>query len=530
MHISPMKKILLLFVALSMVTGIYSQEIDMSKVSLDPLDDTRPYLGKEVVDTLGTCMAVKAELEAIAAQGFSALYSYGQTQFISDHKNEIDAEVDKLFGKYIPEIKEQAVVESENEYQSILQEAMSLSQENFSMYYTLRERLSYNAYYEPTAALRRLIPDVCEKLRAKWCKNMLRRKGDPKIEKLSKALQKELPKYKEQIIAPLIPVMEGKLMVSKKDELRLEAETNVLRNYISKVIELMPSIDSPECYGYILSWESTQKYFRDKYVFMNSKKKLITWRNPHYIESNEDHSWDWLSLADNENREWVESFSHGYDKYMIDHRHPEYIIRPLKAKTSNGVTEEIAGAFIGDTIKAFEKGYFDPKLQIIDKEIEKVLCFYELEHNKYNINDNPEYVKDAIRYLLVKDMGFFDGYHHDLSYSYEKSHKPETFDLAYRYIERLHEDHNKKFGISNNLKLHGCVRRIERVDATTYRYYVGWDNPIVILQKLYYGNYCAHLFPYSKVTTFNNKDYVIRKNRINNEKIVSYVYIVEKYE
>ena len=169
-------------------------------------------------------------------------------------------------------------------------------------------------------------------------------------------------------------------------------------------------------------------------------------------------------------------------------------------------------------------------MQIIDKEIEKVLCFYELEHNKYNINDNPEYVKDAIRYLLVKDMGFFDGYHHDLSYSYEKSHKPETFDLAYRYIERLHEDHNKKFGISNNLKLHGCVRRIERVDATTYRYYVGWDNPIVILQKLYYGNYCAHLFPYSKVTTFNNKDYVIRKNRINNEKIVSYVYIVEKYE
>ena len=101
MHINPMKKILLLFVALSMATGIYSQEIDMSNVSLDSLDDTRPYLGKEVVDTLGTCLAVKAELEAIAAQGFSAMDSYGQTQFIRNHKDEIDAEVDKLFGNLL---------------------------------------------------------------------------------------------------------------------------------------------------------------------------------------------------------------------------------------------------------------------------------------------------------------------------------------------------------------------------------------------------------------------------------------------
>ncbi len=219
----------------------------MSQVSFNLSDRTKPFLGKEVVDTIGTCKAVRAELESILSEGINAFNSsdgFGHRNFSRNYKSEIEAEQDKLLVQYETEIKTQAVTEAENEYQSILLEATNLKQEDIRRYYTPHDM---GSLYEPTSELWYLIPGVLVKLRQKYCYNIhVRVDGIPKLEKLSKSLQKELPKNKEKIIEELIPVVEKKLMSYKREELRTQAENNILRNYIKTILDRRHSEDSPE--------------------------------------------------------------------------------------------------------------------------------------------------------------------------------------------------------------------------------------------------------------------------------------------
>ena len=339
----------------------------------------------------------------------------------------------------------------------------------------------------------------------------------------------------------MIPVVEKKLLSYKRDELRTQAENNILRNYINTILDRMPSVESPECFKFIHSNNAptanendftipflSNRFFRDRDVFKTNKKKVITWKNPNYFK--EDNSWEWL-LEKEENvlwRERVEKHFPKEDIYFVDSRHPDFQIRRMYVKTQNG--REVNAAFAGDTLKgvsseyAYAKGY-------VDNEMEQILCFYELEHNKHNINAQPAYVKDRIRYDLVT---FYDeSYSHDLSFDYKKNHKPETVEISGQYIEQLHLDH-KDLGTYPSSFYHKikefAYKRSERVDGVTFRHYIGINEQIVILQKFVYGNYCWKLFPYSRVTTFNPKDYVINNEFINRNKVLTCYYVVEKYE
>ena len=169
---------------------------------------------------------------------------------------------------------------------------------------------------------------------------------------------------------------------------------------------------------------------------------------------------------------------------------------------------KVNAAFTGDTLNGVsnEYAYADGAL---DKELEQVLCFYELEHNKHNINAKPTYVKDKIRYELVNHFS----YSPEGSFEYKKSHKYETTKISEQYIKQLHLDHIKdldKYGEGSYNKFEAFKYiRTERVDGVTFRHYIGENEQIVILQKFVYGNYCWKLFQYSKVTTFNPQDYII---------------------
>ena len=529
-----------------MATWLYSQEVDMSQVSLNLSDRTKPYLGKEVVDTIGTCKAVRAELEAILSEGINAFNSsdnYGHHNFIHNYQSEIEVEQDKLLVQYEAEIKTRAVAEAEKEYHSILLEARNMKQDDIRRYYTPQYM---GSVYEPTTELCRLIPSVLVKLNQKYCYNIhVRVDGIPKLEKLSKALQKELPKNKGKIIEELIPTIEEKLMTYKRDELRTQAENYILRNHIKKILDRMPSVDSPECFDFIHSRGHTteetdnsipylsDKYFRERGVFKTNKKKVITWKNPNYFK--EDDSWDWL-LEKEENVPWRESVEKHFpveDTYIVDSRHPDFQIRRMYVKTQHGC--EVNAAFTGDILKGVSND-FSYRQGSVDTEMEHVLCFYELEHNQYDINAQPAYTKDAIRYALVRfhesDTG--GSYSYDFSFNYKKNHKSETMELADQYIKQLHLDHQIKLGSGKNqsIGIDGFKhRRTKRIDGTTFRHYIGDDEQIVILQKYVYGNYCTKLFPFSKVTTFNSQDYIINKDVFKPEnKVLTCYYIVEKYE
>ena len=98
MHTKAMKKILFSLIALSIVTGLYSQEVDMSQVSLELSDRRKPYLGKEIVDTIGTCKTVRAELETIMSEGINAFNSsdgFGHSRFSRNFQKEIEVEQNK---------------------------------------------------------------------------------------------------------------------------------------------------------------------------------------------------------------------------------------------------------------------------------------------------------------------------------------------------------------------------------------------------------------------------------------------------
>ncbi len=549
MQIKAMKKIILLFITLSIATGLYSQKVDMSQVSLNLSDRTKPYLGKEVIDTIGTCKAVRDRLDSIMLVGVSAFDDYdgfGHERFNRHYHDEIENERKKLLSQYVP----QAVIDAENEYQNILQEATNMKQSDISRYYT------YDSKYEPKPDLLRLVPKALVKLRQTYCSDMNNRPNKnpmlarlnqdvrnkigitnnnkieaPNLGKLSKALQKELPKNKEEIIKELTQ----RVLDSKKDELLIPAENNVLRNYLKQLIDRMPPIDSPNCFNFIhnsggntikdLSISYVFKtYTREGDIYKKYKKKIITWKNPNYFK--EDNSWNWLSIK-NGNESWREHVEKHYpveDSYDIDKRHPECQIRYMPV--INQYILNVSAAFVGDTLKGVSNE-FAYDYRYIDPELEKVLCFYELEHNKYNINAEPTYVKDCIRYVLVE---FCNNNSHDNSFEYKKNHKYETEEKSEQYIMQLHLDHKDLAKSFNKTVKEFKYKRTERVDGTTFRYYIGDKEQIVILQKFVYGNYCWHLFPYSKITTFSPQDYVINKEYINREKVLTCYYVVEKYE
>ena len=508
-----MRKILLLLMSLLIVTEISSQEIDMSQVSLDPNDTTKPFLGEEVVDTLATCKAVKAELESIATKGIKALDSKGYNGFTRKYKSNIDGEVQQLCLNFMQEIIEKAAAEAVEDYQRILKEAMDLSQEKIDVYYIHRNQ--WRGYFEATKALEQLIPRVLEQTYNKWHSLHLASGTSPQLEKLSKELQEELPKNKEKVITYLTSIREKEITDLRKIGFRSQAETNILRDYINRIMEQMPPVDDSECYKYIEKEfqrnYNSENFFYGNNVLKKNKKKIVTRKNPNYFKN--DSSWDWLSEKE---KERVVKHFPVEDIYYVDKRHPEYIIRNLNVGMRYGQDVYVAlqnDVLAGVTNNHARGGY-------LHYDLEQVLCMYEFEHNKYDVNKLPIYVQDCIRYSLITFKVSNVGYSYDNSWEYTKKHKPETFDISEKYIKQQHLDHDKLF--ENH--------RVEKVDGTTFRHYIGKDEQIVILQKYVYGNYCMWLFPFSKVTTLNPKDYIINKNVINRKKILTCYYVVEKYK
>ena len=111
-----------------------------------------------------------------------------------------------------------------------------------------------------------------------------------------------------------------------------------------------------------------------------------------------------------------------------------------------------------------------------------------MEHNKHNINAQPSYVKDRIRYDLVTYNYSNSSYSYDDSFEYKKNHKPETIEMSEQYIKQLHLDH-KDLGRWFYHKIDEFkYTRTERVDGLTFRHYIGANEQIVILQKFVYGN------------------------------------------
>ena len=539
-----MKKILLSFIALSIATGLYPQEVDMSQVTFKLNDWTKPYLAREIIDTIETCKAVKAELESIMSEGINAFNSsdhHGHDNFSHHFQKEIGVEQEALLSQYESEIKSLVVTEAEKEYQNLLQEATNLTQDMVRLYYNPRLGVDY----EPTDALKRLIPVALEKVRKKWNVTMhVTVTGIPDMKKLSKSLQKELPKNRDKIIEELIPIVENKLISSKRAELRIPAENSILRNHIKKIIDRMPPVDTPDCFEYIHAYGSdydkmdntiqylASRFFRDREALSQNKMKIGIWKNPYYYKY--DNSWEWLTKEEIDEdgrkieRERVEKHYPIEDTYWIDRRHPEFQIRRMYVKTQNG--REVNAAFVGDTLKGVSNEFAYAN-SYVDQEMEEVLCFYELEHNKHNINAQPSYVKDRIRYDLVTYEYSNSSYSYDGSFEYKKNHKYETIEMSEQYIKQLHLDH-KDLGKWFYHKIDEFkYKRTERVDGITFRHYIGENEQIVILQKFVYGNYCWKLFPYSKVTSFNPQDYIINKNVYKKEnKVLTCYYVVEKYE
>ena len=551
---------LLLFAVLSMPTGISAQDIDMSQVSLNSYDRTMPFLGKEVVDTLGTCRAVRAELDSIAAQGTNALTSsYGRSKFMQKYERAIDVEADQLVKEYVPEIAAQAATDSEEEFQRLLAAVQNLAEDpnSLSQYYAqLDETKSQTVktkgkkavvHYDQLNGIKDLQQYVSSFLNKYAGKLSFNISGNFSWKKASKALQKDLQKDKATAIGYLTAISQEKAINVKRSELRPQAEDNVLRKYIAEVVSRMPATDSPECYGYIHGYANnqvefeyhihriTRDYFNDREVFKTDKKKIITWKNPNYFK--DDDSWGWLTegIKDNhsgqQKTEWKEEMTHfpAEDRYFVNSNHPEYKVRHMNVCTQCGT--EVYAAFLNDTLAGVSNEYAIAR-SYIDRELEQILCFYEMEHNQHNINSQPAFVKDCIRYDLVHFRYSNDSFSHDLSFDYTKNHKAETIEMSEQYIRQLHLDH-KDLGEGGHF-YHKISKfeslRTERIDGTTFRHYIGKDEKIVILQKFVFGNYCTKLFPFSKVTTFNSKDYVINKDFINKEKVLTCYYVVEKYE
>ena len=548
-----MKKILLLFVLLPIVSGSFAQEVDMSQVSLQQSDRTKPFLGKEVIDSLGTCQAVRAELESIETQGVNAFKtnSQGYKNFIRHYDAQIKTEQNRLLEAYLAEIKTQAEANAEKEYQNLLVQAKYLEQDKMLSNYCesfRKDDKSNEGLKFVTKELEKYIQNLVAQHSRIIRNNYV---GDPNWEKLAKSLVKDLEKDKETAISYLIPIFQEKAKTAKKNELFPQATSIVLQKYISDVLQKIPSTDSPECFSYIHNWGNgmsdkehlitylSKNYFPDRQVLKTNKKKVITWKNPRYFK--DEDSWMWLSeknpdgIGSKAQWEKVEKHFPVEDSYLIDRHHPELQIRKMYVKTQHGC--EVYAAFDGDVLKGVSNHYAYRQGRL-DSEIEHALCFYELEHNHNNINAHPTYVKDAIRYGLVRfresDTG--GSYSYDLSFSYKKSHKGETEELADQYIKQLHLDNQEKLG-GGRAKDYGIYafrgftyRRTERVDGTTFRHYIGDNEQIVILQKFVYGHYCTKLLPFSKVTTFNPKDYMINNSVIKEKKVLTCYYVVEKFE
>ena len=526
-----MKKLLFFLFLTITIVKINAQEIDMSQISFDPSDITKPYLGKKVIDTVGICTAVKDDLENVMSQGIKALghskdscYLHFQRVF----KGEIDSKLENLLIPYESEFQTQAKTyaktEAENRYRRILNEASKLKSD-IHRYYTLDKT---GSLYEPSDVLWNLIPKVLVKLREKYNVSIRESKIPNQLEKLSKDLQKELPRNEKMIIEEFIPIFEENHVIYRRltmrEKLRTQAENTVLCNNIKIFLEKMPPVDAPECFDYIrkeetgdnLSNYKLKEIFRYRKEFNVNKMKVVTLKNPNYIFN--DNSWDWLSAEEKNadgniiRREHVVTHFPVKDSYLVDRRHPEYKVRELHAGLENG--GEVYAAFSGDSLKGVsDNGY-------IDHAIEQIRCFYELEHNKYNIDVQPSYVKDCIRYDLVTFRFGNSSYFYDNSWRYMKNHKVETKQMSEQYIRQLHLDHKK-----NN------YRYTVRVDGVTFRHYIGKNRKIIILQKFVYGNYCWKLFPYSKVTVFNSKDYVINNDVYKTDKkVLTCYFIVEKYE
>lgn len=286
-----MKKLLLFLFLTITIVKINAQEIDMSQMSFDPSDITKPYLGKKVIDTVGICTAVKEDLENVMSQGIKALgnskdscYNHFQRVF----KGEIDSKLDNLLIPYESEIQTQAKTyaknEAENKYRRILNEARNMKSD-IRRYFTLDKT---GSLYEPSDVLWNLIPKVLVKLREKYSVSVRESKISNQLEKLSKDLQKELPRNEKMIIEEFIPIFEDNYVIYRRltmrEKLRTQAENTVLRNNIKIFLEKMPPVDAPECFDYIrkdktddnFGNHSLKEIFRYRKEFNINKIKVIT--------------------------------------------------------------------------------------------------------------------------------------------------------------------------------------------------------------------------------------------------------------
>lgn len=462
------------------------------------------FLEVNTIDTTATCQQVRTGLaELVSTYPLDNYY----TAFCNYYFDEIEERE-----KNNSQIRIKARALAEREYENKMRIISTINKDQLNYYY----RRVYDGF-EPTDALYNIIPPVLEKMWVKWCKTFtmlyegyIVSIGAPSMSRLSKTLKKEYKSHKNEIIEYFMTEKQSEAA----ETIRRDIVQIMFRDKVNDLLDNMPTINIEGCYYYCFNqcMEFISNIAPDQLNLFEPCYKKSTIPNPNY------DAWGWLSHFNNEDREHVVTHYPIEDTYYIDHRHPEYIIRTdMEANTEEDwpVTTAYAGeSLIG---VAVDHIYSD-----IVEDFELILDLYELEHNKYNINSQPSYVKDCIRERMLIGLNsnnlrlsLYSGY------EYTKRHKNETYNLANQYIEQLHLDRKKILEYEYD---HIKYFRTERVDGTTFRHFIGLEEQIVILQKYVYGNYCHGLFPYSKITSFNPNDYKMKKR-----KVLTCYYIVEKY-
>lgn len=196
--------------------------------------------------------------------------------------------------------------------------------------------------------------------------------------------------------------------------------------------------------------------------------KVLSFPNPYYKPI--EKQWAWLD----DNDKWehiVEHYPKEIDYYKhVDH--PEYQVYGEIAY-KNGRLVAVSKSFFRIE-KAGEDSFLDEKVPLY------YLCLFK--NNKYNVDREPIYVRDAI----IEEI--FDIYFH--CYPQNGKHKDETKERAKNYIKQLQKDYPR-----NNI----TIKR-ERVDGLTMRIYLYYDNELqfVLLQKVQEGMH-NYITPFAKL-------------------------------
>lgn len=233
--------------------------------------------------------------------------------------------------------------------------------------------------------------------------------------------------------------------------------------------------------------------------------KILSFPNPYYKPI--EKPWAWLN--DNKKNKWEHIVEH-YPEEINYYKHvdyPEYIVKEgrydeeysdMKKRGVVGVEGMVRKGEVDEEVDlgsmrrvykngvlvAVSSGFFE---EIANRNAEsnyycnaEQLLFYLwlFKNNKYNVDREPTYVKDAI---IEEIFSRYGGYYHLKNYNFKNNvkHKDETLERAKSYIKQLEKDYPKD----------KITIEYERVDGFTRRVYLYYEKELqfVLLQKVQEG-------------------------------------------